>query len=315
MAATVICSLGILTACSNDDTQEEENGTPNNSDVQIADVIFGKWITVENYSGQVYTNQKSVITIEKVDTCIKMYTSVSSYTTYSGGISYPGQGQGQGQGMGQGQGQGMGYSQNTWQHQQENNAKIENNKLVITKEMYQGIAQITRYSIVECNQDRIKLSVKTSMVRNGEEMSGGMGGGMERTEVWAKVNVDYSQDILGLWEGHITSEQSKHDDGETHRWEYLADGTYKYYCLNEQQEWVEKESLFNEYFVDGYLLCTRWQNVGDEEKENREWWEIESIDADSMKWTATRMDFAGLEAKDFQLNNYTASFSMARVKE
>jgi len=307
LAASIICSISVFTACSNDDKQEEGNNTT--TDVQIAEKIIGKWITVESSGNPVYTNQKSVITIEKVDTCLKMYTSVSSFTL-STGTSYMGQGQGQGIG----QGQGYGYSQSAWQHRQESNAKIEDNKLVVTKELMQGMAQITRYSIVESNDNQIKLLVKTSMSRNGEEITGGMGGGMERTEVWAKVNVDYSQDILGLWEGHITSEQSKHDDGELHRWEYLADGTYKYYCLNEQHEWEEKESIFNDYFVDGYLLCTRWKN-SEEEQENREWWEIESINADSMKWIATRMDFAALEARDFQLDNYTATFSMSRVKE
>ena len=35
---------------------------------------------------------------------------------------------------------------------------------------------------------------------------------------------------------------------------------------------------FSDYFVAGNLLCTRWKNAGEGNEENREWWEIESIE-------------------------------------
>ncbi len=59
----------------------------------------------------------------------------------------------------------------------------------------------------------------------------------------------------------------------------------------------------NEYFVDGNLLCTRWME-GDEE--NREWWES-TIDGDKMSWTALREDENG--------KTFTATFKMTRVTE
>ena len=40
---------------------------------------------------------------------------------------------------------------------------------------------------------------------------------------------DYTEAILGLWEGRISSEQSVYDDNLDHRWEYKDDGTYLYY--------------------------------------------------------------------------------------
>jgi hypothetical protein len=43
---------------------------------------------------------------------------------------------------------------------------------------------------------------------------------------------------------------------------------------------------FQNYFVDGTLLATRWKNQGEEEL--REWWEIASIDGNEMQWTALR---------------------------
>jgi hypothetical protein len=59
----------------------------------------------------------------------------------------------------------------------------------------------------------------------------------------------------------------------------------------------------NEYFVAGNLLCSRWMENG---QENREWWEI-SIDGDKMNWTALREDEDG--------KTFTATFEMKRVEE
>jgi hypothetical protein len=60
-----------------------------------------------------------------------------------------------------------------------------------------------------------------------------------------------------------------------------------------------------DYFVDGILLCTRWQHTADSE-ELREWWEIESIENGVMKWTALRMHEDG--------STYTATFEMTKVR-
>ena len=119
-----------------------------------------------------------------------------------------------------------------------------------------------------------------------------------------KVNRDYSEAILGTWEGHVTnSEGSVYDDGETHRWEYKADGTYVYY-VKDGDDWVPyKGNTLNEYFVDGVLLCTRWI---DNDVENREWWEIVSIKDGVMKWKGLRQKEDG--------TTYTATFEMKKVE-
>ena len=59
----------------------------------------------------------------------------------------------------------------------------------------------------------------------------------------------------------------------------------------------------SEYFVAGNLLCARWLEGDDE---NREWWEI-SIDGDKMNWTALREDEDG--------KTFTTTFEMKRVEE
>ena len=47
---------------------------------------------------------------------------------------------------------------------------------------------------------------------------------------------------------------------------------------------------FNEYFADGYLFCARWKNIASGLPEQRQWWEIESIHDDVMKWKGLNTD-------------------------
>ncbi len=122
-----------------------------------------------------------------------------------------------------------------------------------------------------------------------------------------RVNADYTTAIHGMWQGHVTSEMgSEFDDGEEHRWEYLANGTFRYYHKVDGT-WQLSNDEYAKYFVDGNLLCTRWKNTGENTIEHREWWEISSIDNNTMTWTALREGENG--------TTYTATFSMTKVPE
>lgn len=120
-----------------------------------------------------------------------------------------------------------------------------------------------------------------------------------------RLTTDYHDAILGTWEGRITSGQSEYDDGEPHRWEYKADGTYVYYSLVDGQ-WTPSSQPMSAYFVDGTLLCCRWK-MTDDSDELRERWEIESIQDGVMKWTALRQREDG--------STYTATFQMTKVEK
>ena len=121
----------------------------------------------------------------------------------------------------------------------------------------------------------------------------------------AKVKVDYSADIIGMWEGMSTgAEGSEFDDGENHRWEYLLDGTFNYFHKNDL--WQISDDEYADYFVAGNLLCTRWKNAGEGQEERREWWEIESIEDGVMKWKALRQKEDG--------STYTATFEMKKIE-
>ena len=86
------------------------------------------------------------------------------------------------------------------------------------------------------------------------------------------------------------------DDGDhpIHRpgLEFATDGTYKYWQKNDFNVWNAVTTReFQNYFVDGTLLATRWKDQGDAEL--REWWEIESITNDEMTWKALRQNEEG----------------------
>ncbi len=122
-------------------------------------------------------------------------------------------------------------------------------------------------------------------------------------ERYERINVDYKDDIVGVWEGSAVDPMDVNNYGETHRWEYKADGTFVYYSMVDG-EWKAEADVLAEYFVDGVLLCTRWKKTADSE-EQREWWEIESINNEVMKWKATRVRADGTK--------YVERFEMRRA--
>lgn len=123
---------------------------------------------------------------------------------------------------------------------------------------------------------------------------------------WKKVQADYSDRIAGIWDGRRTSDQSVYDEGHPHRWQYLEDGTYRYYTLDKDGNWNQSENLYSYYFVDGNLLCTRWAEASDG-IDHREMWEIQNISDGIMDWTALRRADDG--------STYTATFGMTCVYE
>ena len=177
---------------------------------------------------------------------------------------------------------------------------IDGNKVTITGQPNEHITLINEMNIHSITATEMYMSFKHFTLRDGEVIS--TKGPMEMRYV--KVTTDYKQAVLGKWEGHVTSEQgSEFDDGEDHQWEYLADGTFRYYSQDGNGTWVTNPNqTLSQYFVDGTLLCTRWVIDG---TENREWWEIASIADGVMNWTALRQKPDG--------STYTATFSMTKV--
>lgn len=120
---------------------------------------------------------------------------------------------------------------------------------------------------------------------------------------YSKVTVDYSQAIIGLWEGvEMTGDETYGD--ANHRIEYKADGTYIYY-IKEGDSWVPSKNAGNEYNVDGDWLATRWQPTEGADYEY-EWWDIDEIKDGTMKWSALREKEDG--------TRYTTTFTWKKVE-
>ena len=184
-----------------------------------------------------------------------------------------------------------------WSDHSEADVAISGNKVNVTTYPDEHTTVVDEFTVTSIDDKVLTADVKVIVTVDGT---------VERTSEsvlrLTRVTADHSAAIVGTWQGHCTSEGSVFDDGQEHRWEYRADGTYVYY-RQDGTAWVPYGDDFAEYFVDGNLLCTRWRNSG-EETENREWWEI-TVDGTQMHWTALREDANG--------QRFTATFEMSKV--
>lgn len=236
----------------------------------LGEKIIGKWIVTDINGKPAITNHKMVYTFLSA-TSAYCSTSRADYTE----------------------------TDKMWNSHVESEVTLNGNNISLTGHISDSISFVAEIHVKSISESEMLTDSKYTLYRSGTSISTNQG------EVrWTKVPKDYSQDILGLWEGHIMSDQSRFNDGEEHRWEYKADETYVYWAI-EDGEWVDNVNSVAEYFVDGNLLCTRWKNRRNP-TEYREWWEIASIENGVMTWTALRQDPDG--------TTYTASFSMTKMQ-
>ncbi|MBQ3630162.1 MAG: hypothetical protein II826_11195 [Prevotella sp.] len=239
---------------------------PTQPDLNVAEKIIGKWM-VEELNGQPCpTNWKTVLTFVSPT---KAYGSLSDFNTPM------------------------------WNVKVLADVNIDGNKVnVINTDG--NIRQVLDCTILSITDKDLLMSSDWNVYEDGVKIYQEAYG----KERYGRITADYSQDILGTWEGKVTSSEDEHTDGELHRWEYKANGTYVYYS-KENDEWKAGNDVMADYFVDGILLCTRWKKTIDS-NELREWWEIESIKDGVMKWKALRMRDDG--------TTYTATFEMTKVQ-
>ena len=234
----------------------------------LAENIIGKWM-VDALNGQPCpTNLKAVITFLSAT---KAYGSLSDF-----------------------------YS-DSWNNHASADVVIDGNNVTLTAFENEHTKHVTVADIYSITDKDMMLKSDWKAYTDGEMVINEV----YDNERYIRINKDFENDIIGTWEGKVTSAEDEHTDGELHRWEYKADGTYVYYN-KVGDEWVNNNDVLAEYFVDGILLCTRWKQTADS-KELREWWEIESIKDGVMKWTALRMRDDG--------TTYTATFQMTKVKD
>ena len=257
----VLAATVICGACLFTSCKKDED-----NNLKLEEKIIGKWMEAEMDGRTMPTNEK------------KVYTFVSTTKAYiSASFSSV-------------------QDENTqWLDKTEANVVISGNKVTLTSHINENSTEVEEMTVTAISGSEFTANIKVTVTDNGNTVFS-----VEQTKRFVKV-VDYSAAILGTWQGHCTSEGSVFDDGQEHRWEYRADGNFVYYA-KDGDNWVPYEgNTLNEYFVDGTLLCTRWIDNG---QENREWWEI-TIDGTRMHWTALRQNPDG--------TTFTATFEMSKV--
>jgi hypothetical protein len=187
-----------------------------------------------------------------------------------------------------------------WANQLEAGVVIDGDKVTLTFHTDDHSTSVHEFTVTSINDHEFLAKQKVTVTVNGTVAIS-----EEGTYRFVKVTADYRQDIIGLWEGHMTSEQSEYGNDELHRWEYLADGTHRYYT-KVGNTWVPSDDEYTEYFVDGNMLFTLWKNSGNGTVERRELWEIVSIENGVMNWTALRKNADG--------STYTATYTMTKVE-
>lgn len=239
---------------------------PAQPDLNVAEKIVGKWMVAELDGQPCPTNWKTVLTFVSPTNA---YGSLSDYYSLS------------------------------WNVRVLADVTINGNKVNVVNQDG-NTKNVLDCTVLSISDTEMLMSSDWNVYVDGTSVQHEVYG----KERYVRITSDYQDAIIGTWEGKVTSEDDEHTDGELHRWEYKADGTYVYYS-KENGEWKAGTDVLADYFVDGILLCTRWKKTADSE-ELREWWEIESIKNGVMKWTALRQREDG--------STYTATFEMTKVQ-
>ena len=228
-------------------TNDDNPATP---DLGVKEKIIGKWVTADVNGQSLTTNDKMVITFVSTT---KAYMS-ASFNAHQGA--------------------------EIWGSQMEVAVAIDGNKVTFTNHSDEHTTGVEEYTITAINDNDFTANQKVTVTVDGTVVHT-----REGKMRYKKVTADYSAAILGLWECQgITGGETNNDDNA--RLEFLADGTYRFYRRSDAGVWSLVPRQRNEYFVDGNLLCTRWQAEG--EQMSYEWWEIASAADGRMQWTALR---------------------------
>ena len=223
----------------------------------LAEKIIGKWMTADIDGQPALTNEKAVITFLSATKAI-VSESKTDFTE----------------------------SKIKWAAHLEYDVEISGNKVTITGHPDENFTLVQEYTVTAIDNAQMLAILKHTTYHNGEAKPHA-----DQYVRFEKTTADYSEAILGLWECKGLSGGETYNDGND-RLEFFEDGTYQYWRKNDAGEWEAVTTReFQDYFVDGNFLATRWKNEGEDEL--REWWEIKSLKGDKMQWKALRQNEDG----------------------
>ena len=265
-SAMLAATAGLMTAC----TSNDDNPTPSGpSESVIKEKIVGKWKAVMQDGKERVTNRHAIMTFFADGTM----TYTRSYYSDYWGIQI-------------------------WANRAPYTYTVSDN--LVTREGLEENGQMrkTFYEVNSIGNSEMEMAL-TGYVLDGQNYP------IKQTNKYKHVTADYSEDIIGLWEGVEMTGDETYGNAEA-RIAYLTDGTYRYYQKNSEGEWeVKAGQELSEYNVDGDWLATRWQEKGGEM--NYEWWDIDEIKDGQMKWSALR------EREDG--TRFTTTFTWKKVSD
>ena len=194
--------------------------------------LVGKWLYVEADGEVVETEESSITTYVMEGSTLKAYTSMSQ------------------------------QKYGLWACKQPTEVKIDGDKITLTMQVG-DVTTVEEMTNITVSGDDLRYTCKYTVMKNGEVIDA-----LRPYQLHCvKVHDDYSQIIIGRWEGTITSDEPGFVP-QPFCEAYLADGKNIAYNLIDGR-WVQEESEYDEYFVDGNLMITRWKLSGhDEERQN-----------------------------------------------
>lgn len=229
--------------------------------INLKEMIIGKWMLAEINGRTITTNDKEVYTFVSAT---KAYMS-ASFSNSSDMSSL-------------------------WSDQMEVDVVVDVNKLTVTFHPGENMTAVNELSVTAISGSEFTANYNLTVTEGGNVLSSRQG-----TMRFTKLTANYREAIIGKWECTELTGVETYNDANA-RLEFFADGNYNYWRKNEGGEWeVVTNREFQNYFVDGKLLATRWKNVG--EAEQREWWEITSLRGGKMQWTALRQKEDGTTTK------------------
>ena len=231
------------------------------NDLKLEEKIIGKWMVTDMNGKPLPSNEKTVYTFVSatkatVSTSINTHPEVGTH----------------------------------WNDRLDADVTIDDNKITLTDHPDETTTVVEEYIVTDISGTEFTANHKVVVTKDGIVVDND-----NHVLRLVKVTADYSTAILGKWECQELTGIETFNDANA-RLEFFADGTYNYWRKNDAGEWeAVTHREFQNYFVDGTLLATRWKNTGEDEL--REWWEIASIANGQMQWTALRQNADGTTAQ------------------
>ena len=208
----------------------------------LAEKIIGKWLVTDMNGKPLSSNEKTVYTFVSatkatVSTSINTHPEVGTH----------------------------------WNDRLDADVTIDDNKITLTDHPDETTTVVEEYIVTDISGTEFTANHKVVVTKDGIVVDND-----NHVLRLVKTTADYTAEILGLWECTGLTGIETYNDANA-RLEFLADGTYRYYRKDDAGQWQAVTTRdFQDYFVDGTLLATRWKNQ--DEDELREWWEITIID-------------------------------------